>query len=176
MRNEEIKKSFFNLYYHSAVKSERETGVPALVTLSQAALESGWGNHAPGNMFFGVKAGPSWTGKRQLLKTKEVHVTRGVKYPEVIGVTCRQDGKFEYVVKDWFRAYDNAEESFRDHGFTLKNARWKKGGELIYAEAFEHIDDPVAFVEAMAKHYATDPTYAKKLKGLITDFSQFVPK
>lgn len=57
--------------YKFAKESEAATGVPALVTLVQAALESGYGQHAPGNNFFGIKAGSSWTGNTQKLKTWE---------------------------------------------------------------------------------------------------------
>jgi flagellum-specific peptidoglycan hydrolase FlgJ len=151
---------FVKMFYHSAVKAERETGVPGLVILAQAALESGWGEKAPGNMFFGIKAGTKWTGKKQLISTREVHSTRDVKYPEIISITKRADGKYDYRVKDWFRAYDNAADSFADHGrFLRDNPR--------YAKAFQ-TSDPESFVEAVAAAgYATDPNYAKTLKNII---------
>ena len=36
-----------------AIETERKTGISHLFILAQAALESAWGTHAPGNMFFG---------------------------------------------------------------------------------------------------------------------------
>jgi len=160
---------FFKLYYRDALISERETGVPALVVMAQAAVESAWGEKAPGNMFFGIKAGASYKGKRQLLTTREVHTTRSVKYPEVISITRRADGKYDYRVKDWFRAYDTAAESFADHGrFLRDNPR--------YAAAFE-TTDPLLFVERIAAAgYATDPGYAELLKKIIKSLEAFVPK
>jgi flagellar protein FlgJ len=159
---------FFKLYYHSAVQCERDTRVPALAIMAQAALESGWGDHAPGNMFFGIKAGTDWKGKRQLVLTREVHSTKNVKYPEVISITARPDGKFDYRVKDWFRAYDNAAGSFTDHGHFLQvNPR--------YAKAFQ-TEDSRQFVDAIAAAgYATDPDYAKTLKSIISRLEKMLP-
>ncbi|WPV66270.1 glycoside hydrolase family 73 protein [Chitinophaga sp. LS1] len=163
------KQTFFKLYYPAAVLCERETKIPALAILAQAALESGWGDKAPGNMFFGIKAGVTWRGKRQLITTREVHSTKTVKYPEIISITPRTDGKFDYKVKDWFRAYDNAAESFIDHGkFILENPRYKNA---------IGISDPGRFVEVVAAAgYATDPNYAKTLKSIINGLAEYLPK
>jgi hypothetical protein len=152
--------SFFQSYGSFADQSQSETGVPALVTLGQAALESGWGEHAPGNNFFGIKAKATDPEEsRQLLKTREVLSTPDAVFPEVISVTPRPDGKFEYLVRDWFRAYPTPAESFSDHGrFLRDNSR--------YAAAFDHTDDPYAFAQAVADAgYATDPSYATVLAG-----------
>ena len=62
---------FIKKYFVAAKQSEASTGVPALVTIAQAGIESAWGKSAPGNNFFGVKAGKSWTGETQKLKTWE---------------------------------------------------------------------------------------------------------
>lgn len=68
----------------------------------------------------------------------------------------RRGGKFEYVVKDWFRAYARPAESFADHGAMLRaNAR--------YARCFE-TQDPREFARRIAAAgYATDPDYADTL-------------
>lgn len=156
------------MYYPAALKAERESGRPALAVLAQAALETGWGEHAPGNMFFGIKAGKGWTGKRQLITTTEIHSNRSVRYPEVISITRRSDGRFTYRVKDWFRAYDNAAESFTDHGLFLRN-------NPRYEKAF-NTTDPREFVEELAAAgYATDPNYAKTLKNIIGSLEKFLP-
>ena len=47
---------FKEKYLPYAMESERKTGLSAIFILAQAALETGWGKHAPGNMFFGIKA------------------------------------------------------------------------------------------------------------------------
>jgi len=143
-----------------AIEAENSTGMPAVAILAQAALESGWGKYAHGNMYFGIKA-KNWTGKKQLITTTEYHKTDTVKYPEIISITKLPNGKFKYRVKDWFRAYDSPADSFADHAnLIVKVPR--------YAKAVEHNDDAMRFVEEIAKAgYATDPNYVEKLKSLI---------
>jgi flagellum-specific peptidoglycan hydrolase FlgJ len=162
------KEAFFNQFYHSAVQCERQTEIPALATLAQAAMESGWGEKIPGNMFFGIKAGPSWTGRKQLLTTREVLSKKDAKFPEIISITARTDGKYDYRVKDWFRAYDRAAESFIDHGqFIMSQPRYK---------AAIGVHDPLKFADIVSKAgYATDPNYAKTWKQIIGSLSQFIP-
>jgi flagellar protein FlgJ len=46
---------FVDKYLPHARKVEEKTGLSAVATLTQAALESAWGDVATGNMFFGVK-------------------------------------------------------------------------------------------------------------------------
>lgn len=162
------KEAFFNQFYHSAVQCERQTEIPALATLSQAAIESAWGERTPGNMLFGIKAGASWTGRRQLLTTREVLSKKDAKFPEIISITRRPDGLYDYRVKDWFRAYDTAAESFIDHGrFIMGQPRYK---------AAIGIHDPNQFADIVAKAgYATDPSYAKTWKQIIGSLSKFMP-
>lgn len=163
------KESFLKRYYYDAIKAERVTGRPALAALAQSALETGWGDHIPGYMFFGIKAGKTWAGKKQLLLTREVHDTAKVKYPEIISITRRTDGKFDYRVKDWFRAYDNAAESFADHAkFLRENPRYKK--------AFETTDPHEFVCRVAAAGYASDPRYAKTLVSIIDSLEKVLKK
>src|ERR1039458_8041620 len=97
---------FANTYGVYAKNSEAQTNVPFLATLAQAALESAWGKHAPGNNFFGIKADSSWTGDTQTLNTHEV--INGVSTPTTA----------------LFRKYATPEDSFIDHGnFLQQNSR-----------------------------------------------------
>ena len=161
---------FVKEFYPYSKETEMKTGVDARFTLAQAALESGWGAHAPGNMFFGVKASKDAPdGKKQLLRTREVLSSLNVKFPEVISVTPRKDGKYEYVVRDWFRKYNTPEECFTDHAdFFFKNKR--------YAKALEVKSDPYRFAEEVAKAgYATDPNYAETLKKIVGMIEKYIP-
>lgn len=151
-------------YYKDALESEKQTGVPALFTLAQAAHESGYGKHAPGYNFFGIKAGKKWTGKKQLLQTSEILNTSTYKgFPVIISVTPTSTGKYKYKIKDYFRAYDTPKDSFIDHGkFFLENSR--------YRDALK-TKDSKAFATAIAKAgYATDPSYAQLLHSMIDKF------
>ena len=155
-------KQFVNNYLPFAKQTEQKTGVNALFTLAQAALETGWGASVPGNMFFGVKAGSNVPeDNRQLVRTKEILSNNKTWFPEVISITPLAGGKYLYVVKDWFRKYDTPEESFTDHAnFFLQNKR--------YTKALEVKNDPYMFADEVAKAgYATAPDYAESLKAVI---------
>lgn len=157
-----LQSNFVKSYYRFAAETEKKTGIDARFTLGQAALETGWGRSAPGNMFFGVKASASMSeNKRQLLTTTEILNHPNGRFPVIISITKRPDGKYRYRVKDWFRKYDSPEESFTDHAnLFLRVSRYHK------ALAFK--DDPYRFAEEIAKAgYATEPTYAERLKGVI---------
>ena len=153
---------FIKKYLPFARETERKTGISALFTLAQSALETGWGKSAPGNMMFGVKATVSTPPeKRQLVQTTEILATDKAKFPVIIKIEKRPDGKYKYTVKDWFRKYDTPEESFTDHAkLFLTNKR--------YAKALLVKADPYMFAEDVAKAgYATEPKYAERLKGVI---------
>ena len=155
-------KEFITKFLPYALETERKTGISALFTLAQSALETGWGKDAPGNMMFGVKAKESMPAeKRQLVQTTEILATDKEKFPVIISIKKRPDGKYKYTVKDWFRKYDTPEESFTDHAkLFLTNKR--------YAKALQVKTDPYKFAEEVAKAgYATEPTYAERLKGVI---------
>lgn len=155
-------KEFVKKYKPFALETERKTGVSHLFILAQSALETGWGKSAPGNMMFGVKAKAGTpTEKRQLVVTKEVLSSPNVSFPEIISITKRADGKYQYEVKDWFRKYDSPEESFTDHANLFVNNK-------RYAKALLVRNDPYKFAEEVAMAgYATEPTYAERLKGVI---------
>ncbi len=161
-------KQFYDAHIDAARAGERAFGIPALFTLAQAALETGWGRHAPGHMMFGIKAGPGWRGKRQLCITREVFADarQGHRFAEVLAITPRADGRFDYKVRDWFRAYGSAVESFADHALMLReNPR--------YARCFE-TRDPREFARRIAAAgYATDPGYAASLIAAINVLQKF---
>ncbi|BFT75225.1 glycoside hydrolase family 73 protein [Paenibacillus sp. P36] len=85
----------------AAQANMREFGILASVTIAQAILESGWGNHAPGNNLFGIK------GSGQQLVTQEFI-----------------NGRWLQIV-DGFCVYDSWYESIRDHSYFLtQNPRY----------------------------------------------------
>lgn len=160
---------FISKYYQFAKVSEQKTGIDARVTLAQAALESGWGEHAPGNMFFGVKDTDGINGNEQLLQTVEYSKNETIKVPQIISKTFDPLKKlWRFVVKDYFRKYASPEESFTAHAnFFIVNKR--------YASALLVKNDPYKFAEEIAKAgYATDPDYANKLKALIKTIDSYL--
>lgn len=169
MTSKEFVKSF---YPHARIVQDK-TGISAVAILAQAALESGWGKFAPGNMFFGVKDTDGVNGNEQLLTTTEYHTSVNVKYPVVISITPTvKNGRklFKYKVKDYFRKYNTPADCFNDHAqFFFKNKR--------YAKALLVKDDPIKFIDEIAKAgYATAPDYATLLKSVAKSISNHLPK
>lgn len=166
---------FIREYFKFAKQTQQTYNVPLQVTLAQAAVESGYGKHAPGNNFFGIKAGSSWKGETQLLKTWECGATGdavkdGIK-DQVIAVYPPGDpngvcsGKYSYRVYGKFRKYPTPADSFNDHAkFFIDNKR--------YAAAFKYSNDPKQFATEIAKAgYATAPNYATALHTLIDNIN-----
>ncbi len=126
------------------------TGIPAKFMLGQAALETGWGRreirHADGsNTFnvFGVKAGSGWHGKVAEVTTTEY----------IDGVAHKRVAKF--------RAYDSYADAFHDYARMLSTSP-------RYRTVVASAADAGGFADALQRAgYATDPLYAKKLRGVI---------
>lgn len=161
-------KEFTLKYFPFAKASEIKTGVPALVIMAQAALESGWGSAAPGNMFFGIKDRDGLNGNEQLLLTTEYIDNPDKKFPVVVSVIQVGKKLWKYRVKDWFRKYNTPEESFTDHAnLFVTRPRYR------FAMAAKH--DPYLFAAEIHKAgYATDPDYTTKLHKLITTIKSYL--
>lgn len=164
---ESSKQEFLKTAAIAAVEAQDETKCPAEITLAQAVLESGWGQHSPGNNCFGVKSRNEGE-HRQLLETNEVVsyqvANEAEKYfPEVISKTPLKSGRVLLKVKDYFKIYPSLKESFIDHGFLLVNGR-------PYVSAFkEYLQDHALFklIEADAHKYATDPNYENEIESIL---------
>jgi hypothetical protein len=137
----------------AARNSMKTTSVPASVTVAQAILESDWGRSRltrQGNNLFGIKAlngaGPG-----------------GV----VTLATWEHTGNGDVIVQAPFRAYYTLEQSIDDHGkFFTSNKR--------YAGALAVAGDARAFAHAIQDAgYATDPSYASKLIGLMDKYNLY---
>jgi flagellar protein FlgJ len=157
------KQDYINKFGPGAIASEKKTGFSAIAILAQGALESAWGDIAPGNMLFGVKDTDGINGNEQLLTTTEYSRSANAKFSNIISITpVMLNGQkyFKYKIKDYFRKYDTVEECFTDHvNFFGVNTRYKK------AVAVRH--DAYKFIDEIAKAgYATDPKYAMLLKSI----------
>ncbi|MGN1226908.1 MAG: glucosaminidase domain-containing protein [Candidatus Cryptobacteroides sp.] len=137
------KEEYIKKYSHIAVSEMKRTGVPASITLAQGLLESGAGKSrlaTEANNHFGIKCHKNWTGKT---------------------ISHDDDAKGEC-----FRAYDKAEESFRDHSDFLRyNDRYK------FLFDYEPSDYKSWCYGLKKAGYATDPNYATKLIGIVEDFN-----
>lgn len=150
-------KDFVYKYITSAKNVQNKTGVPALVTLTQAAVESKWGDVAPGFNFFGVKSSEGkLSSDDQLLLTHEVLDNPNVKFPKIVNIVQIMQKRYRYTVYDYFRKYATSEDGFIDHAeFLIKNERYKEALGL---------KDPIEVLKGIAAAgYATDPNYASLL-------------
>ncbi|MBN8775551.1 MAG: flagellar assembly peptidoglycan hydrolase FlgJ [Thiomonas sp.] len=134
-------KSFIASILPSVQTAAKQLGVAPVAILAQAALETGWGQHAPGNNVFGVKAGSGWAGGTVQTLTREFQ--NGVAS---MGTAA-------------FRAYQNVAESVDNYAALLSRPR--------YQSARGQGNDISAFANALQRSgYATDPDYAAKLVAI----------
>ncbi len=133
---------------------DQSTGIPYMLILAQAALESGWGkkeilteNGKPSFNVFGIKAGKNWQGKSTTILTTEYI-----------------DGK-EVKIKDSFRVYSSYMGAVSDYSRLL--TRNKRYQSVLSAKTAEE-----AAIAIQKSGYATDPNYSKKLVQLIQQFKQ----
>lgn len=140
------KTEFFKVLQAAAIESERKYGVPAEVTLAQAALESGWGKSPIGGYnVFGIKGeGPAGS---------------------VIKETQEWDGSKYITVKAKFAKYHNFYEAVVEHGKLFHNGYYNKA-----VNQFAKDKDYKNFISNIQGIYATDPKYSTKLNQLIDQY------
>lgn len=138
------KQKFINLIKGGAISAQQKYGICASMTMAQAILETGWGEHAPGNNMFGIKWTPRCGYDKQLLITKEF-----------LKGTMR-------TIKDYFRSYNSLSDSVYDHAmFLVQNSRYKN---LLGVKDYK-----VACRLIKEDGYATDPNYTQQLIQLIEE-------
>ena len=135
------KEEFIAAIYPTAVEVGNEIGVDPRLILAQAALETGWGQSAPNNNFFGIKSHDKEGGA--VMRTNEV----------VNGKTVTENASF--------RQYESPADSVRGYGeFLSTNPRYKS---MLEADSLEEQ------VRALGRSgYATDPSYADKVYSIAT--------
>lgn len=132
-----------------AVASAKASGVPASVTIAQAALESGWGTSglaARACNLFGIKANSAWHGETVEMPTTEY----------INGKPCK-------VMAKW-RKYPDFAAAIADRAaFLRRNPR--------YRLAFTGQRTGEDFARQIAAAgYATDPRYAEKLIAVMRQY------
>ena len=139
-------KEFLGSIIPAANLNQEVHNIPAIVTVLQAILESGWGDSAlakQAHNLFGIKANKGWKGATLELPGFEI-----------------VNGKRVNAKMLW-RKYRTKGDSITDHAkFLVNNKRYKA--------AFNHtVDDWVTFLaEIHVAGYATDPEYVTKLVKL----------
>ncbi|REF28559.1 flagellar protein FlgJ [Xenorhabdus cabanillasii] len=141
--------SFVSMLSVPAQIASQQSGIPHLLIIAQAALESGWGQREilteegkPSHNLFGIKAGKSWQGPVTQITTTEYI-----------------DGEPK-TIRDSFRVYDSYLDAVTDYVKLLaENPRYAKVARSTTAEQGAY--------SLQDAGYATDPGYAEKLVSLI---------
>lgn len=133
------KKAFVDSIMPSALAASQQTGVDPRIIVGQAALESAWGQKAPGNNLFGIKSHGQAGGNT--LPTTEV----------VNGVPVRTSASF--------RAYDSPADSVAGYAsFINQNPRYRE------FKSAQGLDAQLAALQGSG--YATDPNYSSKVGAI----------
>lgn len=140
------KQKFFAALRPGAEAAEKKYGVPAAVTLAQAALESGWGKHGIGGYnIFGIKGtGPAGT---KAIPTQEW-----------------EHGRYVTITAN-FALYHDYDEAVELHGKLFHNGYYKKA-----INAYKSDPSPFTFVKNIQGIYATDPQYSQKITSIIKTY------
>ena len=111
LSNDSNKLEFIESVSEVAYDNYKSYGILPSITISQAILESGWGESTLSseyNNLFGIKADSRWSGKSVEIETKE---------------------NYDDVIVGAFRAYDSFKASIKDHGkFLYENDRYENSG------------------------------------------------
>lgn len=137
---------YIERYKAVALEQERKFGIPAPITLAQGILESGAGKSGltrKSNNHFGIKKGNDWNGP--------------------LCYAWDDDPQ-----KSPFRVYSSAAESYQDHSLFLKdNKRYRS---LFSKSIYDYRGWAYGLKDA---NYATSPTYAKALIGIIDTYKLY---
>jgi murein DD-endopeptidase MepM/ murein hydrolase activator NlpD len=133
---------YISTWQNTAIDQMEQYGIPASITLAQAALESAWGSSylaTSGNNHFGIKC-HNWSGDT---------------------ITADDDKKGEC-----FRKYKSADESFTDHSKFIKDN--KRYSSLFSLDRTDY----KAWAYGLQKAgYATGAGYASKLISIIEKYN-----
>lgn len=163
-------KEFVTKYYPSALAVERETGIPAVAILAQAALESGWGVKAIGNNIFGIKYRKGDPGFRKVLTTEHSKDRNAFRCQDIKSVTLdRERDVYIFKIYQYFADYPSLEAGFMAHARLLLSDRYN------HALRWKH--SPKRFLIAIWRSgYATDVNYGRKICAMVDSVNKRLPE
>ena len=129
------------VFIDAAIKSDKDYGVPASISLAQGILESGWFKHTLGDAHnpFGIKYNPKLTDAG------------------FVEVATKEDTKSGIVtIKAKFCKFRDFNHAFEAHAKLIAN-------NPVYKKAMANKDNPDEFARCLTGVYATDRKYHEKL-------------
>ncbi len=160
------KQDFIKLAEPVAQASAFISLLPAGVTIAQAAVESAWGKHAPGNNFFGItghgdlpdiplETHEDLTDAQLVAEMKAGHILKVVD----TGMAIPGNARKRYKVLRQFGAWSTMSANFMARDHMIKSYP-------VYAPAYlawVNDRDIEAYVRAFAQHWASDQNYANTI-------------
>lgn len=149
------REKYIDKYKKIAIQEMERAGVPASIKLAQGILESNAGQSTlarKANNHFGMKCGTQWRGDTYYLEDDDYN----------------DAGK---LVKSCFRVYKKENESYIAHSEFLRDPRKR----YRYGDLFKlNPRDYKAWARGLkSSGYATSPTYAEKLIGIIESYKLY---
>jgi hypothetical protein len=154
---------FFETWKDEAIQQMQKYGIPASITLAQAALESGWGKSSLAtkyNNYFGITG--AYNGKSVKLKNKKGQLFT-------------------------WRVYDSVEESFKDHSDLLKrkyrpdvkNATYEDWARSLTARGYADSGYGNVLIKMIAQYgldkYDSESTSGTK-SGSVSNLATYKPQ
>lgn len=157
---------FIKKYYQFAKQVEDETTIPAIAILSQAAIESSWGNKAIGNNIFGIKFRKGDYAYQKVLTTEYSDKPDLFKGEDLVSVTYDfERKKYKYKVYQYFADYKTPYDAFLAHSKLLLTER--------YISALKYKEFPELYLAEVARcGYASDPDYGKKMAQMVSSIKK----
>jgi len=159
-------KEFVVKYYPFALEAEKETFVPAIAIMAQAALESGWGKYAIGNNIFGIKFRTGDWKSQTVLTTEYSSDPKAFSCQNVKSKVYDKDsGKYKFKVWQYFADYETPKDAFLAHSELLLTYRY------MNSRRYRH--SPKRFLIAVWRcGYATDINYGRKMCNMVDSINK----
>lgn len=147
------------------------TDIPTEITVAQWALESGWGEHQPGNNCFGIKDYPA-SFASQLLLTKEWFTEsekaaflagRAGRTATLNSISIRMDGRQQFICNDYFAVFSSLSECFKKHAVMFLKYPYYE-----YIRAYQIDGHLTSLIDGIAHSYATDPQYGNSIRRILS--------
>lgn len=108
----------------------------------------------------------AWTSEnisRSELETWKKEQEKWAQNGETIIIKEENGEKLKIKVIQPFRTFETANDSIMEHSKLLVDSKY-------YEDAMQFNDDPYRYIEEIAEHYATDPSYADSISSIIRKY------
>lgn len=160
------KQEFLAAAIPAAKSASKKSGLPAGITVAQAAIESGWGTSklsTTGNNWFGITCSgdvPS-VDKQTREQFTQAQIDAFKKNPkhQVLSVApSAKPGYFDCQVIRQFGQWSSMQANFESRDKIITTSPYYADARSAWAKG-----DLLGFVNGLAAHWASDQTYGEKI-------------